>query len=158
MARPAREHEVAVLVLSHPLIDPAATNGSSPVLRKGEGVMCPRCRGDLQAELVVLVLGVQWQELDEVTEVLAPDVRRRVENDLEREAGRNNLDPADAGSMSITSGAEELFDRSTAGQGTDSEGLDQVAHPGSPKTEGDVALQWGCRWTTDPVPTRQLAC
>ncbi|MFI8462048.1 hypothetical protein [Kitasatospora sp. NPDC085464] len=110
LPRPASEYEVAVLVLSHPLIDPAATNGASPVLRMGEGVMCPCCRGDLQAELVVVVLGVQRRELDEVAEVLTPDVGRGVENDLELRAGRNNLDPADAVSMGITGGAKELFD------------------------------------------------
>ncbi len=110
MSRSTGEHEVAVLVLSYTLIDPTATNGSSPVLRNDEGVMCSRCRGDLQAELVVLGLGIQWRELNKIVEVLVSDVCRRVENDLELGAGRNNLDPADSRSLGITGGAEKLFD------------------------------------------------
>ncbi|MEU7414778.1 MULTISPECIES: hypothetical protein [Streptomyces] len=80
--RPARSDEVAIFVLDHALVNPPAPHRTRGLLGSGQ---CRRrvlgC-GNESAELLFVLVGVEWWELDQVGEPLMADVLGGMDVDL----------------------------------------------------------------------------
>lgn len=138
-------YEVEVVVLGDACVDPSVVDGSGARLGDRHGGRLVLGCGDLLAEVLLAVVGVERRELDQVAEVFSTDVFGSVEHNEVARGFRSDLDPADAGLLRRACGAEELLDGAPSSQGTEGEGFGQVAHVTS--VEGSLRRPGSGPWS-----------